>query len=97
MQYVIGGGAEQQCQAMSAMTAHHDQVARLLLGEVVNLLTRLAVGQVTVFLGEFRVFHDQSLKALFGLIELLLLQLGKVHRHVAAKGHGHRFDDMHQG
>ena len=37
MQHVIGGGAQQQCQAVPAMAAHHDQVAGLLLGQVVNL------------------------------------------------------------
>ncbi|MCY1430335.1 hypothetical protein D9M71_462810 [compost metagenome] len=75
MQHVIGGGAQQQCQTMPAMAAHHDQVAGLLLGQVVDLLAWLAVGQVAVFPGELRVFQDQAVKALLGLIELLLLQL----------------------
>ncbi|MNL68282.1 hypothetical protein D3C87_1929840 [compost metagenome] len=75
MQHVIGGGAQQQCQAVSAMAAHHDQVAGLFLGQMVNLLAWLAVGQVTVFLGELRIFQDQAVESLLGLVELLLLQL----------------------
>ncbi|MNZ88405.1 hypothetical protein D3C78_1072970 [compost metagenome] len=57
------------------MAAHHDQVAGLLLGQVVDFLAWLAVGQVAVFPGELRVFQNQAVKALLGLIELLLLQL----------------------
>ncbi|VVP52920.1 hypothetical protein PS898_05436 [Pseudomonas fluorescens] len=78
------------------MAADHDQVAAVFLGEVVDFLARLAVSEVGVFLGHFRVFEDQPVQALLGLVKLLLLQLGKVHGHVAAKGHGHRFDDVHQ-
>ena len=48
MQHVVGGGAQQQCQAMSAMAAHHDQVAGLLLGEVMDFLAWLAVGEVAI-------------------------------------------------
>ena len=46
LQHIIGGGAQQQRQAVTAMAADHDQVTALLLGEVVDLLARLAVGQV---------------------------------------------------
>ena len=78
------------------MAADHDQVASLFLGQMVDFLARLAVGQVAVFLFQMRVFENQTIKALLGLVELLLLQLGKVHRHVTPKGHGHGLDDMHQ-
>src|SRR5476651_2786234 len=67
VQNVVGGGAQQQRQAMPAMAADHDQVAGLFLGQVVNLLARLAVSQVAVLLGEFRILQDQPVKAFLGL------------------------------
>jgi len=51
MQDVIGRGAEQQSEAVAAMAAHHYQITALLLGQSVNFLTRLAVGQVALFRG----------------------------------------------
>jgi hypothetical protein len=61
---------------MSAMTADHDHVAPLLLGQVVNFLAWLAVGQVAVFAWRAPVYFtiNRSRRS-FGLIELLLLQL----------------------
>ena len=44
MENVIGGGAEQQGEAMAAMAADHDQVATLFLGQTVDFLPGLAVG-----------------------------------------------------
>ena len=48
---------------MSSVTADHNQVATLFLGQVMDLLTRLAVGQVAVFLFQGGVFHDQPVNA----------------------------------
>ncbi|MNG21533.1 hypothetical protein D3C84_1059120 [compost metagenome] len=62
-----------------------------------DFLARLAVGQVRIAAVDFRVLVEQAFHALLGLVELLLLQLGQVHRHVAAKGHGHGLDNVHQG
>ncbi len=78
------------------MAADHDQVAVLLFGQVMDFLARLAVGEVAVFLFQVRVLENQTVQALFGLVKLLLLQLGKVHGYVATKGHGHGLDDMHE-
>ena len=78
------------------MAANHDQVAVLRLGQGMDFLARLAVVEVAVVLVQLRVLGDQPLKALFGLVELLLLQLRKIHRHVAAERHRHRFDDVYQ-
>ncbi|MNG21656.1 hypothetical protein D3C84_1060480 [compost metagenome] len=75
MQYIVGSGAQQECQAVPAMAAHHNQVALLLLGEMVDFLAWLAVSQVAVGAFEFGVFVLEALQALLGLIELLLLQL----------------------
>ncbi|KTC43650.1 hypothetical protein AO265_04140, partial [Pseudomonas sp. ABAC61] len=79
------------------MTADHDQVACLFLGQVVDLLAWLAIGQVAVFLGQLRVLVDQPIETLPGLVELLLLQLREIHRDVTAESHGHGLDNMHQG
>ena len=48
VQHVIRGRAEQQRQTMSAMTADHDQIARLFFGEMMDFLAWLAIGQVAV-------------------------------------------------
>ena len=45
---VVRGRAEQQCQAMAAMTADHNQIARLFLGEMMDFLAWLAIGQMAV-------------------------------------------------
>jgi len=79
------------------MAADHDQVALLILRQLVDFLARLAVDQVRVAAIDIRVLVVQALHAFLGLVELLLLQLRQVHRHVAAEGHGHGLDDMHQG
>lgn len=94
---VVGGRAEQQRQAMPAMAADNDQVAALCLGQLMDLLSWLAIGEMAVADPDFRVLQLQGFEFLFGLVELLLLQLGKVHRYIATKGHGHGFNDMHQG
>lgn len=75
VQHVVRRGAQQQCQAMATVTANHDQVALLLLGEVVDFLAWLAIGQVAIGAFEFAVLVFQALKSLLGLVELLLLQL----------------------
>lgn len=82
---------------MPAMAADNNQVAALCLGELMDFLSRLTIGEVAVTDSDFRVLQLQGFEFLFGLIELLLLQLGKIHRYIATKGHGHGFDDMHQG
>jgi hypothetical protein len=56
----------------------------------------LAVGQVALFGSQLRITAGKAAEALAGLVELLLLQQRKIHRHVAAKGHGHRLDYVHQ-
>ncbi|MNN92640.1 hypothetical protein D3C81_2109510 [compost metagenome] len=48
VQYVVRGRAEQQRQTMTAMAADHDQIARVFLGEMMDFLAWLAVGQVAV-------------------------------------------------
>ena len=75
VQDVIGGGAQQQGQAVTAMAADHDQVAALFLGQVMDFLAWLTLGQVALTFFQVRVLGDQALKAFLGLIELLLLQL----------------------
>ena len=75
VQHVIRGGAEQQRQTMTTMAADHDQIARLFFGEMMDFLAWLAIGQVAVGAFEFGVFELEAFEALFGLIELLLLQL----------------------
>jgi len=96
VQDVVGRGTEQQRQPVTAMAANHDQVAALLLGQAMHFLARLAVGQVALFRREARVAVGEAVHALAGLVELLLLQHGEVHRYVAAEGHRHGFDDMYQ-
>ena len=61
-----------------------------------DFLARLAIGQVRVAAVDVRVFVEQAVHAFLGLVELLLLQLRQVHRHVAAERHGHRLDDVYQ-
>ena len=61
-----------------------------------KLLAWLAVDQMALGAGDLRVGQGELVKALLGLVELLLLQLGKVHRHVTTKGHGHGLDDVYQ-
>jgi len=82
---------------VTAVATDHNEVALLFGGEAVDFLARLAVGQVAVFRGQFRVAAGEAVEAFAGLIELLLLEHRQVHRHVAAERHGHRFDDVHQG
>ena len=60
---------------MAAVAADDDQVAVMLLGKTVNFLSGLAIGQLAIFFCELRIDIDQPIKALFGLIKLLLLQL----------------------
>ncbi|MNO08515.1 hypothetical protein D3C81_2312050 [compost metagenome] len=57
------------------MAAHHDQVAAVFLGQIMDFLARLAIGQVGIGTGQLRIFRLQALHALLGLVELLLLQL----------------------
>ncbi|MNE99454.1 hypothetical protein D3C80_1981370 [compost metagenome] len=75
MQYIIGGRAQQQGQAVTAVATDHDQVAAVVLGQLVDFLARLAVGQVGIGAGQLWIFLFQALHALLGLVELLLLQL----------------------
>ena len=75
MQNVVGSGAQQQCQAVTTVAADHDKVAAFGLGEAVDFLAWLAVFQMAVVFAQLRVNIDQSVKAIFGLVELLLLQL----------------------
>ncbi len=96
MQHVVGCGAQQQRQAVATVAAHDDQVAVLFFGQLMDFLAGLAVGQVRVAALDARILAEQAIHAFLGLIELLLLQLRQVHRHVAAKRHGHGFDDVHQ-
>jgi hypothetical protein len=79
------------------MAADNDQVAALRLGQLMDFLSGLTIGEVAVADPDFRVFQLQGFEFLFGLVELLLLQLGEIHRYIATKGHGHGFNDMHQG
>ena len=96
MQNVIGGRAEQQRETVTAVATDHDQVDVVFLRQVVDFLTRLAVGQMAVAGFYVRVFAFQRFQFFLGLIELLLLQLRQVHRDIATERHGHGFDDVHQ-
>ncbi len=96
MQDVIGGGAQQQGETVAAVAADDDEVTALFLGESVDFLARLAIGQVALFGEQFRVEAGEAIQAFPGLFELLLLEHREVHGDVTAKGHGHGFDDMHQ-
>ena len=79
------------------MAAYHDQVTILLGGQVMDLLARLPIFQMRVATRDARVLGEQPIQARLGLVELLLLQLRQIHRYIAAKGHGHGFDDVDQG
>jgi hypothetical protein len=96
MQHVVGRGAQQQGQAVTAVAADHDQITAMLFGEAVDFLARLAVGELAVVFGQLRVNVDQAIKSFLGLIKLLLLQLRQVHWNIAAKCHGHRLNDVDQ-
>ncbi|MNY71435.1 hypothetical protein D3C86_2097780 [compost metagenome] len=69
----------------------------MLLGQAVDFLAWLAVGQVALVCAQVGVFSGKAVQAFTGLFELLLLQHRQVHGYVAAKRHGHGFDYMHHG
>src|SRR5690606_229635 len=96
MENVVGGGSEQQREAMSAVAADHDQIAAEFGGDAVNLLTRVAEGNLHLLFGQ-SVIPGEQLHALPGLLELLLLKHGQVHGDITAISHGQWFDHMQYG
>lgn len=97
MQHIIGGRAQQQGQAVTTMATDHNQIAVLFFGQAMDFLARLAVSQVTLLWSQLRVAFGEVVQAFAGLVELLLLQHRQVHRHIAAKGHGHGLHHVDQG
>ena len=82
---------------MAAVAADDDQVALLFFGEAMDFLARLTISQVAMFGAKSGILVGKFIQTLACLVELLLLQHRQIHRHVAAKGHGHGLDDMHHG
>ena len=93
VQHAVGGRAQQQGQAMPAMTAHYDQVHGLRLGDAMNLALRTSEHQVATILGHLEALGEIR-QVRTGLFVDLVLDRGQIHGNVSAVGEIQWLDDV---
>src|SRR5690554_3172274 len=95
VQHAVGSGAQQQSETLAAVAADNDQIRVFLAGQIAQLRGGLSHQYMLVF---DRVLYQlaQALQLLLRLELKLLLNLGKINRHVAAVGEGEWLDHMGQ-
>ena len=96
MEDAVGGGAQEQSEAVTAVGAHNDEVATDFLGDAVDFRFRSTEDQVLALLRNLQGGAEIPELAL-GLLVNLVLHAGEIHGNIAPVSEAEGFNDVQHG